>query len=482
MLALEEQWQQHLLSDLAAGDSAAVQADQNMLTYLKTGFVDPAKKEFDDLTQKAAAWANLPTPQMHNLTVQIDEAKVHSDELTASFAKANEPVIEASNDWTAVKAKIEEARLPAEQYLAVLQQQASAIQDQITYSQDLLAVQGQTGKTDAWLMQLQIARDQLQIAQQTAQSWGQATPALDKQLQLIGAAIGAEQARNQLAQDQTNLGNVGLQQQDAANKLAQDGAKIQLDGSAGALLNANQHIQASQAALTTAKAIQTVETQADDFHTKQLQSQLQILNDQKKVVVDMAAAAQGATAFPGLGGSGGTPNKISIPDYLPKPADAAAAAKPVGDAIVQGIAQGITQSIPAVQEAARAAVDAAILAARAEGQISSPSKRAAMEIGLPIAQGAALGVTSGASLVQDAMGSLMNMGPGGSAGWGGGGGSPAGESSGGGGTSIGHLLHVENMSVRNDSDITTLVQKISQAQYAVTQGRDTSLGYAQRNI
>jgi hypothetical protein len=534
MLQLEEQWQEKLQSDLASGNTAAVQADQNMLAQLKTGFVDPAKREFDDLTAKAKEWANLPTPQMHDLTVQIDEAKTHSDELKKSFDAQNEPLVESKNHWTEIKDKIEQARQPAEQYLQTLQQQASAIQDQITKSQDLLAVQGHTSGTDPALLQLQVQRDQLQIQQQSLQAQGQKTDALDKELSKINAAISAEQSRNQLAQDQNNLANVGLQTEDAKNKLAQDEAKIKLDGSAPELLAANQKIQAATTALGLAKDTQTVQTQGDDFHTKQLQDQLQILNDQKKLVQDMAAASQGASAFGGPGGAGGgggpaiKPNKISVPDMLPNPAevaqqsqaignaitsgiaagvtqgtpaiqravhdaatgasaipDATQQATPVGNAIGEGIATGIVQSMPAIQAAARAAVDSAILAAQAEGLIASPSKRAMKEIGLPLIQGAAMGITSGSSLLSDAMGTAVGAAFGASASPGtASGGSGAGAGAGGGGGSDspmfgGHMFNVENMHVDSERRVDQIVGRLSQAQTAAQQERIKALGYPQ---
>jgi TP901 family phage tail tape measure protein len=523
MLQLEEQWQEKLQSDLASGDSAAVQADQNMLTELKTGFVDPAKKEFDDLTAKAKEWANLPTPQMHDLTVQIDEAKTHSDELKKSFDAQNEPLVESKNHWTEIKDQIEQARQPAEQYLQTLQQQATAIQDQITKSHDLLAAQGHTSGTDPALLQLQVQRDQLQIQQQSLQAQGQKTDALDKELSRINAAISAEQSRNQLAQDQNSLANAGLQTEDAKNKLAQDEAKIKLDGSAPELLAANQKIQAATTALGLAKDTQTVQTQGDDFHTKQLQDQLQILNDQKKVVIDMAAASQGASAF---GGPAVKPNKIFVPDLLPKPAevaqqsqaignaitsgiaagvtqgtpairnavhdaasgasaipDATQQATPVGNAIGDGIATGIVQSMPAIQAAARQAVDSAILAAQAEGLIASPSKRAMKEIGLPLIQGAAMGITSGSSLLSDAMGTAVGAAFGASASPGtASGGSGAGGGGGGGGDSPmfgGHMFNVENMHVDSERRVDQIVGRLSQAQTAAQQERIKALGYPQ---
>ncbi|WP_136057237.1 hypothetical protein [Microbacterium sp. K24] len=64
----------------------------------------------------------------------------------------------------------------------------------------------------------------------------------------------------------------------------------------------------------------------------------------------------------------------------------------VGAAMMAGIARGIAENSGAVSRAAGAAVDRAVNAARAAGEIHSPSRRTNREIGAPLMQGIAVGI------------------------------------------------------------------------------------------
>lgn len=82
---------------------------------------------------------------------------------------------------------------------------------------------------------------------------------------------------------------------------------------------------------------------------------------------------------------------------------------PVGAAIVQGIARGISDNSGGVARAAAAAVDKAVSAGRVAGEIHSPSRRTAREIGLPWAQGIAVGIDSGAAGIRKSMESSIDF-------------------------------------------------------------------------
>ncbi|MEW1990707.1 hypothetical protein [Microbacterium sp. NPDC078849] len=75
----------------------------------------------------------------------------------------------------------------------------------------------------------------------------------------------------------------------------------------------------------------------------------------------------------------------------------------VGAALMRGIARGISDNSGAVSRSAAAAVDRAVVAAKAAGEIKSPSRRTNREIGLPLIQGVALGITKGAAGVRKSM-------------------------------------------------------------------------------
>lgn len=70
-----------------------------------------------------------------------------------------------------------------------------------------------------------------------------------------------------------------------------------------------------------------------------------------------------------------------------------ASAKQVGAMLDMGIADGLMSNSAAVGQAAAQTVQNAVNAAKAAGQIHSPSQLAANEVGGPIAQGVALGIT-----------------------------------------------------------------------------------------
>ena len=78
----------------------------------------------------------------------------------------------------------------------------------------------------------------------------------------------------------------------------------------------------------------------------------------------------------------------------------------VGLNISTGIAAGITSGTGAIKEAANAAALEAYNAARAALDEHSPSKKARDEVGLPFAEGLALGILDGRGLVEDAAESL----------------------------------------------------------------------------
>ncbi|MFJ4173413.1 hypothetical protein [Microbacterium sp. NPDC089696] len=81
----------------------------------------------------------------------------------------------------------------------------------------------------------------------------------------------------------------------------------------------------------------------------------------------------------------------------------------VGAAMMQGIARGIGDNSGGVSRAAASAVDRAVNAARAAGDIHSPSRRTNREIGLPLVQGIAVGITKGAAGVRRSMVSAIDF-------------------------------------------------------------------------
>lgn len=82
------------------------------------------------------------------------------------------------------------------------------------------------------------------------------------------------------------------------------------------------------------------------------------------------------------------------------------AAKEIGQAIIDGIVGGISAGASAIADAAKDAAQSAFDAAKSLLGIHSPSKLFATQVGLPIAQGLAFGIVSGAPLVASAAGSL----------------------------------------------------------------------------
>ncbi|RUQ06987.1 hypothetical protein D8M34_05825 [Microbacterium sp. HSID17254] len=75
----------------------------------------------------------------------------------------------------------------------------------------------------------------------------------------------------------------------------------------------------------------------------------------------------------------------------------------VGAALMYGIARGIGDNSGVVSRAASGAVNRAVAASRAAGDIHSPSRRTNREIGLPLVQGIAVGIKSGAAGVRKSM-------------------------------------------------------------------------------
>jgi hypothetical protein len=75
----------------------------------------------------------------------------------------------------------------------------------------------------------------------------------------------------------------------------------------------------------------------------------------------------------------------------------------IGAALASGIVFGINQGTTGVEKAAADLVDKAAMAAKAKGLIKSPSKLFAEEVGKPISQGVAEGITDDADKVADAL-------------------------------------------------------------------------------
>ena len=69
----------------------------------------------------------------------------------------------------------------------------------------------------------------------------------------------------------------------------------------------------------------------------------------------------------------------------------------IGSGIIEGIKSGITNGIEAIKKAARAAAQAALDAAKRLLGIGSPSRAAALQIGMPIAAGIGVGMNRGIS-------------------------------------------------------------------------------------
>lgn len=82
----------------------------------------------------------------------------------------------------------------------------------------------------------------------------------------------------------------------------------------------------------------------------------------------------------------------------------------VGSSLGEGVAAGIYSQVGAVQAAAAALASASYVGAAAKGEISSPSRMMAREIGVPLAQGVIVGMESQRDKVQQAFGNLIEGG------------------------------------------------------------------------
>ena len=91
-----------------------------------------------------------------------------------------------------------------------------------------------------------------------------------------------------------------------------------------------------------------------------------------------------------------------IQSILQAAAGAAGAAQSVGSGIISGIQRGISAGVSGLVDAAVSAVRAALSAAKSALGIASPSKLFADQIGLPIAQGMAMGMGAGTPMVAGA--------------------------------------------------------------------------------
>jgi TP901 family phage tail tape measure protein len=80
----------------------------------------------------------------------------------------------------------------------------------------------------------------------------------------------------------------------------------------------------------------------------------------------------------------------------------------IGASLGDGIADGIWSRVNAVASAAAGLVDAALGAAQRRAEEGSPSRLFAREVGLPIAQGMAVGIADGTRTVQRSIGDLIN--------------------------------------------------------------------------
>ena len=184
--------------------------------------------------QQAEQIANLPTQEEKTLSIaqsniQLKQAQLGllRQELELSREIADLPLDRAVAGAKLLKDQYEASLNPLRDMLDLLQRQDTVIQDQINSSRDLLAAMGQTNDTDPVLAALKVQKDQAELE-------GRKTPELDKQL-------ADREKLNQLYADQNHLQNIGLIQQDAQNKLAQDDPKLKLDQAAvtAAPLDAN---------------------------------------------------------------------------------------------------------------------------------------------------------------------------------------------------------------------------------------------------
>lgn len=89
--------------------------------------------------------------------------------------------------------------------------------------------------------------------------------------------------------------------------------------------------------------------------------------------------------------------------------DAKDQASEIGSGITDGIAEGIKDGSDAVMDAVSDVIDDAIDEAKDEAESDSPSKLFARELGLPIAQGVAVGIEKGSGLVADATRGLVGV-------------------------------------------------------------------------
>jgi phage-related minor tail protein len=84
------------------------------------------------------------------------------------------------------------------------------------------------------------------------------------------------------------------------------------------------------------------------------------------------------------------------------------AAADIGSNIIDGITQGLEDAAGGLFSAIRGIIDQALGAAESEGEIQSPSELFAREVGLPIVQGVAIGITRSQALVMQASGGMID--------------------------------------------------------------------------
>lgn len=78
-------------------------------------------------------------------------------------------------------------------------------------------------------------------------------------------------------------------------------------------------------------------------------------------------------------------------------------AQRIGNAFTGGFSKGVDDSKGAMSASMRAAIDEAIKAGQDEAEISSPSRRAARELGSPITEGVGMGIMAGTGAMTNAM-------------------------------------------------------------------------------
>lgn len=179
MLTLEAEWQSQLLTDESNGDTAAVQYDKNLLTYLNDEFLTPAKAAYDEYTN----W------------VKQDDQAIQSDWQNALGA------------WTSLMN--DERTLSADASSSIIQDKHNVTQAEV--DSDVAQAQAAKTKYDGLVAQ-ETGLEQQIIADYAAGDQAAATSA-ENQLKYVGALTDQAKADYDSLRSQAQADYQAMEQQ-----------------------------------------------------------------------------------------------------------------------------------------------------------------------------------------------------------------------------------------------------------------------------